>query len=169
MLSEDDQAPDFTVPMVTPQHADNVGEYSGDDISKLTLSEALHDGPVVLAFFPGAFSRTCTREVCQMRDWLTEIGELDAQVYGVSVDAPWSQLAFIHEYDLNFPLLSGFNNEIISDYGVRHEGGVLDGIAERAVFVIRTDQTIEYSWIVYEPLVFPDLPEIESAIANALT
>lgn len=167
MLSDGDQAPDFTVPMVTSDQASNIGEYSGDDISSLTLTEALETGPVVLAFFPGAFSRTCTQEVCQMRDWLAEIGELDAQVYGVSVDAPWSQLAFIHEYNLNFPLLSGFNNDIIADYGVRREDGLLAGIADRAVFVIAPDQTIEYSWIVYEPLVFPDLPEIESAIASA--
>lgn len=167
MLTEGDQAPDFTVPMVTPEHAGTVGEYTGDDISTLTLSDALQHGPVVLAFFPGAFSRTCTQEVCQMRNWLDDIGELNGQVYGVSVDAPWSQLAFIQEYDLNFPLLSGFNNDIIADYGVRQNDGVLAGIAERAVFVISPEQTIEYSWIVHEPLVLPDLPEIEAAIATA--
>lgn len=167
MLTEGEQAPDFTVPMVTPEHAGNIGEYTSDDVASLTLSEALADGPVVLAFFPGAFTRTCTQEVCQMRDWLGDLGELDAKVYGVSADTPWSQLAFIHEYGLNFPLLSGFNNDIIADYGVRRDDGLLAGIADRAVFVIDPDQTVTYSWIVHEPLVLPDLPEIESAIATA--
>lgn len=167
MVEEGDTAPDFTAPMVGPETADDPGEYTGDDITAFTLSDAIADGPVVLAFFPGVFSRTCTRELCQMRDWLPELGELNAQVYGVSVDSPWSQLAFINEYGLNFPLLSGFNNDVIAQFGVRRDDGLLAGIAARSVFVIAPDRRVVYKWVVYEPLVFPDFDEIEQAIEEA--
>lgn len=55
-------------------------EYTTDDVEAFTLSVALDDGPVVLAFFPGAFSRTCTQELYGFRDWRQELGDLDTQV-----------------------------------------------------------------------------------------
>lgn len=168
MVEEGDLAPEFTAPMATPENArGKSGEYTGDDIEEFALPAALEDGPVVLAFFPGVFSRTCTQELCDFRDWRAELGELDAQVYGVSADAPFPQLAFIDQYDLNFPLLSGFSNDVIEQYGVRHDEGLLEGISHRSVFVVAPDGTVVYRWVVYEPLVFPDMDEIREAIEAA--
>ena len=168
MVEEGDTAPDFTVPMVSPgDRADRVGEYTGEDLQPFTLSDALEDGPVVLAFFPGAFSRTCTQEMCEFRDWLADVGELEGQVYGVSADMPWALLAYINEYDLNFPMLSGFNTDVIADYGVRREDGLLSGIANRSVFVVGRDRTVRYKWLVEEPGILPDLDDIRSAVADA--
>lgn len=106
--------------MAAPEAAEGgSGEYTGDDVVAFSLEEALAEGPVVLAFFPWVFSRTCTREMCQIRNWWGDLGELEAGVYGVSADAPFPQLAFVDAYDLNFPLLSGFNSSVIDDYGGR--------------------------------------------------
>lgn len=167
MPTESDPAPRFSAPMATPEAANgSSGEFTAEDVTTFDLEEALADGPVVLAFFPGVFSRTCTQELCSMRDWWTDLADLDAAVYGVSADTPFSQLAFIDEYDVNFPLLSGFNNDVIADYGLRREEGILEGVSERAVFVIAPDGEVVYRWVVYEPLVFPDTDEIEAAISE---
>jgi peroxiredoxin len=165
MLAEGDTAPDFTAPMASPEYAVDDGEYTAEDVTSFTLSEALEDGPVVLAFFPGAFSRTCTQEMCAFRDWRQDLGNLDAQVYGVSADTPWTLLAFIAEYDLNYPLLSGFNNSVIEDYGVVLDTGVLAGIAGRAVFVIDEDRTVTYRWEGDGLRELPDLDGIAEVLA----
>jgi len=166
MVREWDRAPDFTAPMARPENAGGRGEYGGDDVESFTLSDRLVYGPVVLAFFPGVYSGTCTDELCEMRDWYADLSELDAQVFGVSADTPWSQLAFIEEYDLTFPLLSGFNNDVIAEYGVRVEEGLLSGIADRSLFVVDEEQSVTYRWDA-EPGELPDLEEVKSAIEAA--
>ena len=153
--------------MATPENAGARGEYSADHVESFELEEALADGPVVLAFFPGIYSRTCTQELCAFRDWLSDLGELDAAVYGVSADTPWSQLAFIDEYGLPYPLLSGFNNTVIEDYGLRVDRGLFEGIARRAVFVIASDGTVVYRWQDDTPGVLPEMEEVEAAIEAA--
>ena len=169
MLDVGDDAPEVTAPMATPEAARETdrGSYTGDDVSEFSLAETLKDGPVVLAFYPGVYSRTCTRELCELRDWKADLADLDAPLYGVSVDSPWSLLAFVDEYDLGYPLVSGFNNDVIADFGVRRDGELLAGIADRAVFVVDPDGTVAYTWHATEPLTFPDTDEVEAALAEA--
>lgn len=167
MIESGDPAPGFTVPMATPANAAGTGEYTSDDVEVFTLSAALNDGPIVLAFFPGAFSRTCTQELCEFRDWRADLGDLDARVYGVSADTPWSLLAFINQYDINYPLLSGFNNDLIRDYGMRREESTLAGIADRGVFVIDGDGIVIYDWKEEKPRQLPDFEAIRAAIEAA--
>ena len=167
MVREWDHAPDFTVPMARPENAGDRGAYTSDHVESFTLSDRLVYGPVVLAFFPGVYSRTCTQELCDVRDWWADLAELDAQVVGVSVDSPWSQLAFIDEYELNYPLLSGFNSDLIADYGLRVDRGLLEGIARRAVFVIDEEQSVVYRWVGEDARTLPDLDEVEQAVKTA--
>jgi len=167
MLEESETAPTFRAPMATPENAGARGEYSADHVESFKLEEALAEGPVVLAFFPGVYSRTCTQELCEFRDWLSDLGDLDAAVYGVSADTPWSQLAFIDEYGLPYPLLSGFNNTVIEDYGLRVDRGLFEGIARRAVFVIASDGTVVYRWQDDTPGVLPEMDEVEAGIERA--
>jgi len=166
MVREWDHAPDINAPLARPENAAGRGSYSGDDVETFTLSDRLVYGPVVLAFFPGVYSGLCTDELCAMRDWHDGLADLDAQAFGVSADAPWSQLAFIEEYDLNFPLVSGFNNDVIEEYGVRSEGGLLEGIAKRSLFVIDEEQSVTYRWDA-EPGELPDLEDVRSALEAA--
>jgi peroxiredoxin len=135
-----DHAPDFTVPMA--------GGDAYDDIEPFTLSEALADGPAVLAFFPAAFTGGCTEELCTFRDELSSFEALDAQVYGVSVDLPFALNVFGMEQDLTFPLLSDFDGAAIEAYDVVLEGlHGLSGVAERSVFVVDTDGIVGYRWV----------------------
>ena len=168
MLEAGDTAPTFEAPMATPENAAGTsGEFTSAEIEPFALDDALMDGPVVLAFFPGVFSRTCTREMCRMRDWWGDLADLPGSVYGVSADPPFPQLAFVDEYDLSFPLLSTFNNSVLGDFGVRVEGGILRGIARRSVFVLAPDRTVEYAWATEEPLTFPDLDAMAAAMESA--
>jgi peroxiredoxin len=160
MLESGDEAPDFTVPLAT-----------GDDVEQFTLSEALADGPVVLAFFPGAFTSVCSHEMSNFRDRLSAFEESGVRLYGVSVDSPFALNAFHDELDLNFPLISDANAELIEEYGVSmdfEDLGIRD-LAQRAVFVVDTDGTITYAWVGEDPGVEPDYDEVESAAADAAT
>src|SRR5258705_4930398 len=74
--------------------------------------------PVVLAFFPAAFSSVCTKELCTFRDSLARLNQAQAQVYGISVDTFFTLKAFHDQQGYNFPLLSDFNKQAIRDYGV---------------------------------------------------
>lgn len=135
-----DPAPEITAP------AAGGGAY--DDIDQFALSEALADGPVVLAFFPAAFTGGCTEELCTFSDALASFEALDAQVFGISVDLPFALNVFIREQDLTFPLLSDFDGEAIEAYDVvLADLHGLSGVAERSVFVVDADGTIAYRWV----------------------
>ena len=99
-------APDFTL--------------TDHDRKLVTLSSA-RGRPVVLAFFPAAFSSVCAKEMCAFRDSLAElnkVGKAEAQIYGISVDTFFALKAFHDSQQLTFPLLSDFNKEVIRAYDV---------------------------------------------------
>ena len=131
------------------------------------LSERLADGPVVLAFFPAAFTGVCTAEMCEFRDSLKEFEDLSASVLGVSVDIRFSLAEFAKQQNLNFPLLSDFNKEVITELGVRDDNFIgMKGVAQRSVFVVKPDQTIAYKWVAENPGVSPDLDETRKALSS---
>lgn len=140
MIEEGEQAPDFTVPIARGEAYNDVGEF--------TLSAHLGDGPVVLAFFPAAFTSGCTEELCTFRDSLSAFEALDASVYGISTDLPFAQNEFIRQEGLTFPLLSDFEHEAIRAYDVVREDfyDVLS-VAERSVFVLDDQGEIVYRWV----------------------
>ena len=106
------------------------------DRTPVTLSaQAGH--PVVLAFFPAAFSSVCTTELCTFRDSMARLNAANARVFGISVDTFFTLNAFRASQGLTFPLLSDFNKEVIQAYGCYNPDMIgLHGIAKRAVFVI---------------------------------
>src|SRR6056297_1034398 len=106
MVDTGDTAPDFTAPL------------ANGDVDSITLSEELGDGPIVLAFFPGAFTSVCTDEMCSFQDQLSAFEDVGATVYGVSRDTPFTLNEFRDQNDLNFGLISDLNKEIIDAYGV---------------------------------------------------
>lgn len=157
MVRDGDDAPDFTAPL------------ANGDITEFTLSEHLGDGPIVLAFFPGAFSSVCTGELRTIDDRLDTYDAVDATVYGVSVDSPFALNAFREQNGLDFSFISDANREIIKKYDVTmdfDELGIRE-FAQRAVFVIDDEGTVTYSWIG-EPSTEPDYDEVEAATEAAV-
>lgn len=157
MVREGDAAPDFTAPLAT------------GDVESITLSERLSEAPIVLAFFPGAFTGVCTDEMCTFEDRLSAFSEIDATVYGVSVDSPFAQNAFREQNDLSFDLVSDFDRELIDAYDVRMDFTDLGvhGVAKRSVFVVDADGEITYAWVSDDPGVEPDYDAVEEAAADA--
>lgn len=136
------------------------------DRKPLTLSEQ-RGKKVILAFFPAAFTGVCTKELCTFRDSLAGLNDLNATVFGISVDAPFSNAAFATQNGLNFPLLSDYARGAVRDYGV-----ALDNFAgmagytasQRAVFVVDEAGKVSYEWIAPNPGVEPDYDAVKAAL-----
>lgn len=138
--------------------------HNGDTVK---LSEALKDGPVVLAFFPLAFTGVCTDELCEIRDSLKEFENLKATVFGVSVDSRFALAAYAEQQNLNFSLLSDFNKEVAGQFGVLYEEFLgLKGVSKRSVFVINPNLSVCYKWVTDNAKERPDFSEVRQALAN---
>jgi peroxiredoxin len=139
-------APDFTL--------------MNQDREPVTLS-AFRGRPVVLAFFPAAFSSTCTAELCTFRDNLARLGRARAQVLGISVDTFFALHAFQTHERLSFPLLSDFNKEVIRLYDVVNPDMIgLKDIAKRAVFVLDKDGVVRYREVLDDARDEPDYEKV---------
>jgi len=128
----------------------------------------LRGKPVVLAFFPGAFTGTCTREMCTLRDAMAAFNAFEARVIGMSVDTPFAQKAFADQHGLNFPLLSDFNREAVRAFGIEDPnfaGGLLPGVAMRSVFVLDRDGAVRYRWVAPTQGTEPDYNAVEQAVS----
>jgi peroxiredoxin len=146
------KAPDFTL--------------TNQDRTPVTLSEELKQGPVVLAFFPAAFSGTCTKEMCTFRDSMSELNRLSARVIGVSTDTFFALKAWADAQHLDFPLLSDYNKTVIRQYGVVNPDMIgLKDIAKRATFVIDRGGTITYREILDDARNEPDYGKVRQALA----
>lgn len=134
---------------------------------KVRLSELLARGPVVLAFFPMAFTGVCTTEMCEFRDMLSEFNDMGAQVLGLSVDSRFSLNEFAEKNQLTFPLLSDFNKEVGQAYGNLYEDFLgMKGVHKRSIFVVDRDGTVKYSWINEKAGEKPDLAPVKEALKN---
>ena len=122
---------------------------------------------VVLLFFPLAFSPVCTDEMCHMRDTWSQWEGLDAQVLGISVDSPFVTDRFRADQNIPFPILSDFNKDVASKYGVLYEELVgLKGVAKRSAFVVGADGKIAYAWVTEDPKVQVPFDEVKAALAT---
>ncbi|MFT4923361.1 MAG: peroxiredoxin [Haloarculaceae archaeon] len=156
MVSEGDEAPDFTAPL------------ANGDIGEFTLSERLDDAPLVLAFFPGAFTSVCSHEMNEFQARLEQFQENGASVYGISVDSPFALNEFRDKLGLEFDLVSDSNKEVIDTYDIGMDFadlGVYD-VAKRAVFVVDESGTVTYAWVSDDPGVEPEYDEVEDAAAD---
>jgi peroxiredoxin len=147
------KAPDFTL--------------MNQDREPVTLSEQLKQGPVVLAFFPAAFSSVCTKEMCTFRDAASELNNAKAKVLGISVDTFFAQKAWADAQHLNFPLLSDFNKTVIRQYDVVNPDMIgLKDIAKRAVFVIDRAGVVRHREVLDDARNEPDYGKVKQALAN---
>ena len=137
---------------------------SGKQETKLSDSKGKN---VVLAFYPGAFTGVCTTEMCTFRDRFDSFNSSNAQVFGISVDGIFAQKAFSDANNLNFPLLSDYNREVVTAFGVALPNFAgMDGYtaSQRAVFVIDKEGVIKFKWIGENPGVEPDYDEVQRQV-----
>lgn len=156
MPETDETAPTFTATVGTSDH------------ESFDLEDHLGDGPVVLAFFPGAFTPPCTNEMVSLQEHLGSFEDAGATVFGVSADSPFSQGQFREEHGIEFDLVSDMAGEAIGMYDLEIDIPDLGlyGIANRAVFVIDEDETITYQWVADDPTNEPDYDELLDAVED---
>lgn len=151
-LKVGDKAPDFALP---------------DTELKIRSLREFQGRKVVLAFFVGAFTSVCTKEMCAFRDSMARLINLKAQVVGVGVNDPFSNREFAEKNRLTFPILSDYKRETIKAYGVQaeHFAG-LKGytVAKRSIFVVDGEGIIRYMWITENPNVEPNYEEVEEVL-----
>ena len=149
-VSVGDKAPDFILP--------------DTDLKPRSLSEFL-GSKIVLAFFVGAFTSVCTKEMCAFRDSMARLTSLKAQIIGIAVTDPFSNKAFAEKNRLSFPILSDYKREVIQTYGIElPDFAGLAGYttAKRAIFILDKDGIVSYIWITDDPTVEPNYGEIEN-------
>jgi len=126
------------------------------------------DTPTVLLFFPLAFTSVCTTELCSVRDNLKLYDDMNAQVYGISVDSPFTLKEFKESQKINFPLLSDFNKSAARAYGALYEEFVfgMQGVAKRSAFVIDGKGEVKYAEILDDAGDLPNFDKIQSTLEN---
>ena len=145
------KAPDFTL--------------VNQDREPVTLSQQLGQSNVVLAFFPGAFSGTCTREFCNLRDTMSNFRNVNAKVLGISTDTFFALKAWDDQQKLGFPLLSDYNKEVIGKYGVVNPDMIgLKNIARRAVFAIDRHGIVRYREVLEDARNEPDYRKLNEEL-----
>jgi glutaredoxin-dependent peroxiredoxin len=107
----------------------------------------------------------------QFRENYARFVQAGAQILGMCVESNRAHTAFAEELDLQFPLLSDLNREIVREYGVmytpdvRHREGFY-GISKRAVFVLDRSGRVRYAWVTDDSLQEPDVDTVLSAVPS---
>lgn len=138
-----------------------------DQSERWTLSD--HRGrPVVLLFFPGAFTSVCTNELNTVNNHLSEYG--NAEVVGISTDSPFVLEEFRSVNELDYPLLSDHDAEVSEAYGAKYDDNFtpmnLDRISRRAAFVIDDEGVVRYREVLDDAGEQPDFDEVKSVLED---
>ncbi len=153
-LSPGDDAPDVTL--------------YDDSNNAFSLEDARQDGPVVLLFFPGAFTSVCTTELNTVGNDYDRYTDLGAQVVGISTDSPFALAEFKKANGFPFRLLSDHEGEVAQAYGAKYDHDFtpmkLDRIAKRAAFVVGTDGTLQYVEVLDNAGEQPDFDAVLDAL-----
>ncbi len=154
-------APDFTLTSKT-----------ADGLKQITLSEELKKGPVVLLFFPMAFTSVCTTEFCDVTQGLARYESLKCTVLGISGDGPFAQEAWANKEGIQVTLLSDYEHTVAKAYDVAYDsflpqvGLPMGGVAKRSAFVIDPSGIIQYAESSDDPKQVPNFEAILAKLAE---
>jgi peroxiredoxin len=153
-----DQAPDFSLP--------------NEDMKPLSLKDFLGQN-VILVFFVGAFTSTCTKEVCEFRDSMSRLVDLKAQVIGIDLTVPFSSKRFSEKNRLPFPILSDNKNEVFEKYGLQFSpcdedaccfGSGCYPIVKRSIFILDRKGVVCYKWVSDKSKIDPSYEEMQKVV-----
>jgi peroxiredoxin len=126
-------APDFTLPSTAD--------------ADLTLSR-LRGKNVLLAFFPLAFTKTCTLELCAFTDDFAQFESADTVVLPISVDSVPTLKEFKQKEHISVDLLSDFKREVS-----RRSGTLLEDkfFSNRAYVLIDRNGVVRWTFLETTP------------------
>jgi len=152
---------------MSDQRVPEVGEMApdfrlrGPDGQFVTLAEFRGVNPVVLAFFPLAFSPVCSHQLPALEREIGRLRERHAEVLGISVDSHHANREFGNRLRLTFPLLSDLKHQASLAYGV-----MLDeqGYSNRALFLVDLEGRLAYRDVSPNPSVVPSTEALIAAL-----
>lgn len=152
--------------LIPGQQAPDFSLYDSDK-NKVTLSD-LKGHNVLLLFFPAAFTGTCTKELCSVRDNIGIYNDADAKVFGISVDMVYSLAKYKEEQNLNFSLLSDFNKEVSAAYGCLYDtfSFEMKGVSKRASFIIDKSRILRYVEVLDKATDLPNFNVINKTLQS---
>jgi peroxiredoxin len=155
-LAKGTQAPDFTLKTKTQ-----------DGLKDVSLSQHIGKQPIVLLFYPFSFTGVCTNEMCSISQDLSSFEQLNATVFAISVDSPFTQEEWAKKNNIKLTLLSDFNKDAVRKYDVMYEDFIgFHGVAKRSAFVISKDGKITFSWSTDDPHNLPDFNAIKDTLKS---
>jgi glutaredoxin-dependent peroxiredoxin len=158
-LSIGTKAPDFSLSSKT-----------SDGMKLMKLSDNFGKKNTLLLFFPMAFTGVCTAELCETSAGLEAYKDLNAQVYGISGDSPFSLEAWAQKEQINVPLLSDYDHLVTKAYGVAYDTFAPDrnlpmgGVPKRSAFIIDRNGVIQYAESSDNPKQLPNFDVIKAKL-----
>ena len=153
-LATGTKAPDFTLKTK-----------NAEGLQDVTLSDNFGKKKTVLLFFPLAFTSVRMQEMCDVSAGIAAYNDLNATVYGISIDSPFAQEQMAKVDTLQFPLLSDFNKEVSKAYDVLYADLLgFKGVSKRSAFVIDETGVILYSESSEDPHDLPNFDAIKAAL-----
>ena len=149
-------APDFTLKAKTASGLEDV-----------KLSDNFGKRNTVLLFFPLAFTGVCTQEMCDVSGGISSYETLNAAVYGISVDSPFTQEAWAKQENITIKLLSDLNKTVIKAYDVvfPNLAGVGDTAARAAVVIDKAGNIVHVEQTP-TPKDLPNFEAVKAALAK---
>ena len=158
-LSIGTKAPDFSLSTKT-----------ADGLKLVKLSDNFGKKNTLLLFFPMAFTGVCTAELCETSAGLDAYEELNAQVYGISGDSPFSLEVWAQKEQIKVPLLSDYDHVVTKSYGVAYDsfapdrGLPMGGVPKRSAFIIDREGAIQYAESSDNPRQLPNFEAIKAKL-----
>src|SRR3982751_1357854 len=133
------KAPDFTLSTKVPAGT-----------KQIRLSDNFESKNTLLLFFPMAFTKVCTAEMCEVSAGMNAYIGLNAAVYGISGDNPFAQEAWAQKENIIVPLLSDYEHKVAKQYDVAYDSFLppnlgMSGVAKRSAFIVDRNGVIQYA------------------------
>lgn len=135
--------------------------------NKISLRDYSGKKNVLLLFFPLAFTSTCTKELCAVRDDTRSYVNDHVQVLAISVDSTYTLAKYKEEQHYNYPLLSDFNKQVSALYETIYESfGSMDmkAVSKRSAFIIDKQGIVQYSDVLENASDVPDFRAIKELL-----
>lgn len=157
MLNVGDKIPNFQLPLAFADGKKDVVEFH-------TL---LGKGPVVIGFFPLAFTTPCTAEMCELRDHAAHFDSLHVTRVGFSVDTKFANAAFAKENNLKHGLFCDSNRAVVHQIWETGSAGGSENRAKRGWMVLDTNGVVIEKWVSDDPAIWSGIKPIEAALHKA--
>ena len=132
--------------------------------AKISLGDYAGKKNILLLFFPLAFTGTCTKQLCMVRDDIGKYDNETTEVLGISVDSVYALAKYKEEQFFTYPLLSDFNKDVSAAYSCLYEnfGSLgMHGVSKRAAFIIDKMGIIQYAEILENAHEIPNFTQID--------